>query len=275
MPRLPLFILVGLLLAATDGASAAAPPGDDAFETAIRPLLLDRCIECHGPSKQEHGVRLDRRQDVLQGKAGDQPLVVPGQPDRSRLWQVLQHSEDDIAMPPSSRLPDPQLQAVHDWIAAGAPWPDTSDLEGEARRRLERWRQHWAFQPLQQADLSGCPSEVSPVDYLINQRLMAVGLKPSPEAAPQVLVRRLSFAITGLPPEQRDLEQAVTASAAGTWTAWYTNYVDRLLASPHYGDAGAAIGLIWPVTLTRAAMFLWKTANTPTRGVSANGSFRR
>jgi cytochrome c553 len=236
MPRLHLLILLCLLHCTSGRATAAAPPGDDAFETAIRPLLLDRCIECHGPSKQEHGVRLDRRQDVLQGKAGDQPLVVPGQPDRSRLWQVLQHSKDDIAMPPAGRLADPQLQAVHDWITAGAPWPDTADLEGEARRRLERWRQHWAFQPLQQPDLSGCPPEVSPVDYLLDQRLSAAGLKRSPEAAPEVLVRRLSFAISGLPPELQDLEQAASATAAGTWNTWYTNYVDRLLASPHYGE---------------------------------------
>jgi cytochrome c553 len=230
-------ILAGILLSAVGPAFAAAPPGDDAFETAIRPLLLDRCIECHGPTKQEHGVRLDRRHDVLQGKAGDQPLVVPGQPDRSRLWQVLQHSKEDIAMPPAGRLADPQLQAVHDWITAGAPWPDTADLEGEARQRLQRWRQHWAFQPLQEPDLASCPPDVSPVDYLLDQRLSAAGLKRSPEAPPQVLVRRLAFAITGLPPEPQDLEQGILAAASvGTWNTWYSNYVDRLLVSPHYGE---------------------------------------
>ncbi|MGV2338542.1 MAG UNVERIFIED_CONTAM: hypothetical protein LVR18_32465 [Planctomycetaceae bacterium] len=112
------WLLVGIVVCST--ADFAGADGEEAFEKAIRPLLLDRCIECHGPTKQEHGVRLDRRQDVLQGKAGDQPLIVPGEPARSRIFQVLQHAEDDIAMPPSGRLPEEQRQAVHDWIQAGA-----------------------------------------------------------------------------------------------------------------------------------------------------------
>jgi len=210
--------------------------GNEAFEKAIRPLLLDRCIECHGPSKQEHGVRLDRRQDVLQGKAGDQPLVVPGNPGESRLYQVLQHSKDDIAMPPSGRLPDEQRQAVHDWIQAGAPWPDTADLEGEAKRRLERWREHWAFQPLQQPDLSARGENQSVIDFLIDRELSAAGLQQSPQAAPRVLVRRLAVALTGLPPALDDLQQGEAAAAAGNWDAWYAGYVGRLLSSPHYGE---------------------------------------
>jgi cytochrome c553 len=226
-----------LLCAAFSGTAAAVKAdGEEAFEKAIRPLLLDRCIECHGPTKQEHGVRLDRRQDVLQGKVGDQPLVVPGEPAQSRIFQVLQHLEDDIAMPPSGRLPDEQRQAVHDWIQAGAPWPDTADLEGEAKQRLERWRQHWAFQPLVQADLSAQDPNVSVIDFLIDRKLAAAGLRQSPEASPRVLVRRLAVALTGLPPDLQDLQQGEEAAAAGTWEAWYAAYVDRLLSSPHYGE---------------------------------------
>ncbi|MEY3174271.1 MAG: hypothetical protein RLZZ436_2185 [Planctomycetota bacterium] len=227
-------LLPGVLLGVAAGVVQA--DGEEGFEKAIRPLLLDRCIECHGPTKQEHGVRLDRRQDVLQGKAGDQPLVVPGDPARSRIFQVLQHAEDDIAMPPSGRLPEEQRQAVHDWIQAGAPWPDTADLEGEAKRRLERWREHWAFQPLVQPDLSQRDPGVSVIDFLIDRQLQSAGLQRSPEASPRVLVRRLAVALTGLPPEPQDLQQAEAALAAGTWDAWYTDYVDRLLASPHYGE---------------------------------------
>lgn len=232
-----LLTLLCCLLSCRSGLLAAGGPvADDAFETAIRPLLLDRCIECHGPTKQEQGVRLDRRASVLAGKVGDRPLVVPGEPEQSRLWQVLRHLEDDISMPPAGRLEEVQLQAVYDWIRSGAVWPDTSDLEGAARERLERWREHWAFQPLQRPDVSGCPPELSVVDYLIDRRLSDAGLRRSVEATPRVLVRRVSYAITGLPPELSDLEQGVAAADAGRWDAWYAEYVDRLLSSPHYGE---------------------------------------
>jgi hypothetical protein len=99
-------------------------------------------------TKQEHGVRLDRRNDLLQGKASDVPLIVPGKPEESRITKVLEHSKDDIAMPPSKKLSDAEIAAVHKWIADGAVWPETSDLETEARRRAEKWREHWAFQPV-------------------------------------------------------------------------------------------------------------------------------
>ncbi|MFM7040196.1 MAG: PSD1 and planctomycete cytochrome C domain-containing protein [Planctomycetaceae bacterium] len=228
------WLLVEVVVSSAAGFARA--DGEEAFEKAIRPLLLERCIECHGPTKQEHGVRLDRRRDVFEGKAGDQPLIVPGDPVRSRVFQVLQHAEDDIAMPPSGRLPEEQRQAVHDWIQAGAPWPDTADLEGEAKRRLERWRQHWAFQPLAEPDLSAHDPATSVVDFLIDQKLRAEGLQRSPEASPQVLVRRLAIAVTGLPPEREDVQQGEAAAAAGSWEAWYAAYVDRLLSSPHYGE---------------------------------------
>jgi hypothetical protein len=209
---------------------------DDAFETSIRPLLLDRCIECHGPLKQENGVRLDRRMDVIGGKAGERPLIVPGDPDASRLWQVLQHAENDIAMPEAGKLESAQLQAVRGWIEAGAPWPENSNLEADARRRAEKWRDHWAFQPVRQPDLSSRPEGTNPVDLLIDAKLEEQGLKRSPPAPPAVLVRRLSYALTGLPPESSELHGAVTAAEQNQFPQWYEAYADRLLASPHFGE---------------------------------------
>ncbi len=108
-------------------------------------MLLEKCIECHGPTKQENGIRLDRREDVLNGRAGDALLINVASPGESRLLKVLQYEEGDTQMPPSGKLDESQLEYVQEWIAQGAVWPESTDLEGEAKRRAERWREHWAF----------------------------------------------------------------------------------------------------------------------------------
>jgi mono/diheme cytochrome c family protein len=142
--------------------AAVAGDAEDFFEQRIRPLLLDKCIECHGPTKQENGVRLDRRKDVLEGKAGEIPLINIAAPNESRLLKVLHHAEDDTQMPPSGKLGDEQIQFVQQWIASGAVWPESSDLEGEARRRAERWREHWAFPASSDARLiNGCKRRIT------------------------------------------------------------------------------------------------------------------
>lgn len=210
----------------------------DFFESHVRPLLLDKCIECHGPKKQEQGIRLDRRDDVLNGKASEKPLVMPGSPDESRLLQVLQHSQEDIAMPPAGKLEPQSLDAVRQWIADGAVWPETSNLEAEAIARAERWREHWAFQPIKSPDLSSMPAGNNPVDHLIRQRLQSIGLSTSPEAPREVLVRRLAYAIMGLPPEASDLT-AAKACSDSEWPAWKSQYIERLLASPQFGERWA------------------------------------
>jgi cytochrome c553 len=220
----------------TNAKVATADDRSDFFESQIRPLLLEKCIECHGPTKQENGVRLDRRNDVLQGKASESPLITPGKPEESRLWKVLEHSTDDIAMPPSGKLEEAQRAVIAKWIAEGAIWPETSDLEGEARRRAEQWRSHWAFQPVQKPDLSAVPTGVNPVDFFIDQKLAEKQLKRSEKASPQTLVRRLSFAIAGLPPEQADLNAMADAMAAGSFEQFKNDYINRLLASPQFGE---------------------------------------
>jgi hypothetical protein len=208
----------------------------DFFESRIRPLLLEKCIECHGPAKQENGVRLDRRSDVVSGVAAERPLVSVERPEDSRLLQVLAHSPDDTAMPPSGKLSPDELDAVRTWIVAGAVWPESSDLEGEARRRMEAWREHWAFQPPQMPDLSRIPAGLSPVDGFVREALQEKNLAPSPEAGPEVLVRRMSFALVGLPPEPEELAAARIAVDDGSWAEWKAAYIDRLLQSPHFGE---------------------------------------
>ncbi|MFM8727196.1 MAG: DUF1549 and DUF1553 domain-containing protein, partial [Planctomycetaceae bacterium] len=102
--------------------------------------------------------------------------------------------------------------------------------------RLQRWRQHWAFQPVSRPDVSKKPPEIQTVDWLIDQQLQPAGLARSPQAPAAILVRRLAFAITGLPPELSDLQQARTAADAHNLDPWLSEYTDRLLATPQYGE---------------------------------------
>ena len=228
-------VAVIVLLSASQHAAVAADV-HDFFEQRIRPMLLEKCIECHGPTKQENGVRLDRRDDVLQGRAGESLLINLAAPNESRLLKVLHYAEDDTQMPPSGKLDDEQLAYVQQWITNGAVWPESADLEGEAKRRAERWREHWAFVPPSMPDLSAVPGNEHPIDHFVKARLAAKNLTLSPDASPRVLVRRLSYALLGLPPELSELAEADAAAKNGTLTAWKTAYIDRLLASPHFGE---------------------------------------
>lgn len=220
----------------TFAPAATADDAGDFFEQRIRPMLLEKCIECHGPAKQENGVRLDRREDVLTGKAGDVPLINLSAPDESRLLKVLHYADDDTQMPPSGKLMDVEIEYVRQWIAAGATWPVTSDLEGEARRRAERWREHWAFLPPVMPDLSSVKEGENPIDHFISTKLAANQLAMSAAAPSKVLIRRLSFALVGVPPELSDLAAADEAVASGSFDTWKTDYINRLLNSPQFGE---------------------------------------
>lgn len=233
------FSILLAAFAVITGASGYARGADDKeefFETRVRPLLLDKCVECHGPAKQENDVRVDRRDAMINGKAGDAILVLPGNVSESRLLQVIEHRSDDIAMPPSAKLDDAEIAILTQWVADGAVWPDSANLEADALRRAEQWREHWAFQPVVPPAMSDLPATGNPVDFFIDVRLKEKGLSRSEPATPFVLVRRLSFALIGLPPEQSDIADAAAAAQAGNLTEWMHSYIDRLLNSPHFGE---------------------------------------
>ena len=233
---------VCLLAAAVWGqAIVAADESALLFERHVRPLLIEHCLSCHGPEQQEADVRLDSRQQVLMGTADVDPLVVPGNPDASRLVQVLLYAEDDTQMPPKARLPQPAIDGVRAWIAAGATWPQASEFGAAAAVDVDAWKSHWAFQPIAEPDRPAFGDENwHPIDVFIRHRLAADGVSPSPLADGRTLVRRLSYAIVGLPPDAADLQQVADLEAAGDdTTAFLHDYMDRLLASPHYGERWA------------------------------------
>ncbi|MBC7965055.1 MAG: DUF1549 domain-containing protein, partial [Fuerstia sp.] len=236
-PPFPCVIAVGVIIVfSVSQQSAVADEAADFFEQRIRPLLIEKCIECHGPTKQENEIRFDRRADVLEGKAGEVPLINLATPDESRMLKVLHYTDGDTQMPPSGKLDDEHVAYVREWITHGAVWPESADLEGEAKRRAERWREHWAFIPPVMPDLSAVPENENPIDHFVKVRLAAKNLTLSPPASPKVLVRRLSYALLGLPPELSDIAAADAANANGTLATWKTEFIDRLLTSPHFGE---------------------------------------
>ena len=232
--------LGALALAVLVGWASAAFPqtAEDTafFEAKIRPVLERECLECHSSRKSKGGLTLDSRDHVLKG--GDSgPVVIPGKPGESLLLAALRH--DGPEMPPDRKLPDEVVGNFERWIERGAvdpreapsaPAPE-EDWEQQFKRRLA-W---WSLQPI----VSPAPPAVRQTDWPQNEldrfilaALEAKNLSPAPQADRRTLARRLSFAIIGLPPQPAEVERFV----ADPSPAAMATYVDRLLASEHFGE---------------------------------------
>ncbi|HEV3166974.1 MAG TPA: DUF1549 domain-containing protein, partial [Isosphaeraceae bacterium] len=215
--------LVGLL---ATSAPAQAPID---FSRDVRPILQARCFTCHGPEKQKSGLRLDERAAVFKG--GDSgPAIVPSESDESELIRRINSDEADVRMPPKGeRLTAEQARILKSWIDQGAKWPEDDKLSGKNSR------DHWAFKaPVRPAEpvTKDTSWARSPIDRFVLARLEAEGLKPSPEADKVTLLRRLSLDLIGLPPTPQELDAFLADQSPDA----YEKAVDRLLASPHYGE---------------------------------------
>jgi Protein of unknown function (DUF1553)/Protein of unknown function (DUF1549)/Planctomycete cytochrome C len=208
------------------------------FERTIRPLLAKRCLSCHGTNKPKGGLSLTSRASILAGGRRG-AAVVPGNPGDSLLVEALSH-DSEPRMPPKARLAEPEIQALTQWVELGLPWPESADqapLQAAilgAKPIVDRAK-HWAFQPLGQVlppDLPGDSESRNPIDRLIRARLRDLGLTPSPQADRATLIRRLTFDLTGLPPTPSE----VAAFKNDQRPDAYERLVDRLLASPNYGE---------------------------------------
>ena len=204
----------------------------DHFESAIRPLLIAHCIECHGPDRQESGLRLDSRPGWMKG--GDRgPAIVPGDAENSILLLAVKHADPNLRMP-EEKLSDGDIAAVEKWIREGAVDPRET-AEASSKHVVSDPRTFWSFQPVRELD----PPAVSrtewvrtPVDAFILAQLNANGLTPSPRADARTLVRRAHFDLIGLPPTP---EQVEAFEREPTQDAWVL-LIDQLLASPQYGE---------------------------------------
>ncbi len=211
------------------------------FEKQVRPILAERCYECHSAASRrlEAGLRLDSRQGALQG--GDSgPAIVLGEPDESLLIDAVRY--ESFEMPPRGKLSDDQVKELVQWIASGAAWPqDVTKPEEHAAGQFdleERKSQHWAWRPIHRQTPACVEDESWPrnaIDHFILQRLEAAGLQPAEQADRRTLVRRLYFDLIGLPPSPEQVREFLEDGAEDA----YERLVDRLLTSKHFGEKWA------------------------------------
>jgi len=242
------------------------PAGIEFFEKRVRPLLAARCYSCHSAASRPlmGGLRLDTREGLLTG-GGHGPAIVPGSPETSLLLRALRW-DGALKMPPAGRLPDADIAALAQWIRMGAP--DPRGTRNPAPRKgaltVEQGRRWWAFQPLRRPPVPLVPGGrppaggrsarqigldaprtrpdgprrnpgLHPVDAFLLARLRGKGLSFSPPADRRTLIRRVTFDLTGLPPTSEEVEAFVNDRSPDAWE----KVVDRLLASPHYGERWA------------------------------------
>jgi len=237
-----LFVVVLLVLSATSVLQAANKiPADqiEFFEKEIRPVLVKRCYACHGSKKQEASLRLDSHAWMMKG-SDTGVAVIPGDPLKSRLIQVIQYHDDDSQMPPAGKMPPVEIAALTRWVKMGTPWP-FSDKDAKAAPANGAYdfetlsKNHWAFRPVQNPKLPKVKDQqrvASPVDHFVISRLEEKDLALSPPIDRRKLIRRASIDLTGLPPTYQEVEAFANDSAPNA----YEKLIDRLLASPHYGE---------------------------------------
>ncbi len=191
------------------------------FQRQIRPILSDNCFACHGPDEKQRmvGLRLDEREGAFAARPGG-PAIVAGNPSSSRLYQRIS-AKDATRMPPpasTKSLNEGQIALIRRWIEQGADW-----------------QTHWSFRPPERRPLPEVKDRAwprNPIDHFVLARLEREGLRPSPEADRITLVRRLSLDLTGLPPAPAEVDAFLADKSANA----YEKVVDRLLASPRYGE---------------------------------------
>jgi mono/diheme cytochrome c family protein len=210
-------------------SSAAVSP---LFAETVRPILASRCYSCHGPTLQQNGLRLDSLAAILKGSDNGK-IVMPGKSDSSRLVRRLL-SQERPAMPYGGHPLSPKdIAAVRKWVDARAPGPDSTEPLQTAQAP-----KHWSYiKPVRPAvpTVNNRSWSRNPIDNFILAKLTAEGLKPSPEAAKTVLLRRASLDLIGLPPTQAELDAFLADNSPNA----YEKVVDRLFASPHYGERWA------------------------------------
>jgi cytochrome c553 len=211
------------------------------FEKQVRPLLVARCYECHTGAKAKGNLQLDSRAAALRG--GDTgPAVVPGNPDEGLLVDAIRYGET-YQMPPKGRLAENEIAVLVDWVKRGAPWPakdrpQSVNATGPAPFNYEERAKHWCFQPLAAAPVPAVQNESWPrydVDRFVLAGLEARGLRPAPAADKHVWLRRVTFDLTGLPPTPAEITEFIGDASPEA----HEHVVDRLLASPRYGERQA------------------------------------
>ncbi|HEY1190045.1 MAG TPA: PSD1 and planctomycete cytochrome C domain-containing protein [Gemmata sp.] len=209
---------------------AAPALADDVFESSVRPLLVRHCIGCHGPEKQKGGLRLDSKAGWQTG--GDSgPAIQPGKPDASILIKAV-HGRGGLAqMPPKEKLTEHEIAALTKWVRDGAIDPRAGGPVKFGGTTLEAAKKWWAFQPVKRPAVPKS-AFTNPVDAFIGSKLTERQLQLAPPADKRTLIRRATYDLTGLPPAPGEVEAFLKDESPDA----FAKVVDRLLASPHYGE---------------------------------------
>ncbi|MGV3532161.1 MAG: DUF1549 domain-containing protein, partial [Chthoniobacteraceae bacterium] len=226
----PRFLAVSILLLALQ-AGSRADDGIEFFENKVRPVLAEHCYECHGAEKQKGGLRLDGVTAIREGGDSGAPFV-PGKVDESLLITALRYHDKDMRMPPpkdgvSRQLPTAQINDFAQWIQMGAPMPKETIVAKDAP--------HWAFQPISQPAppaVNDAAWGKTEIDAFILAKLDGAGLRPAEAADRRTLIRRATYDLTGLPPTGDEVRDFLADDSPDA----FARVVDRLLASPRYGE---------------------------------------
>ena len=231
MKRVASLALLSLAVAVPARAADATADGAAFFETKVRPVLVEHCYDCHSGAKNKGGLSLETKAGWAKGGENG-PAIVPGKPDDSLLIQAVRYTDKDFAMPPEKKggkLKDAEIAVLEEWVKMGAPDPReaVAKIAGMAAAEAKSW---WAFQPLPVP--SATAATPAQMDAFINARLTPAGLQAAPPADKRTLIRRATFDLTGLPTTPEE----VAAFLVDTTPDAFGKVVERLLASPHYGE---------------------------------------
>jgi hypothetical protein len=224
------FVVIALVLLPGRGELFAAETSSEFFEKRIRPILVERCYECHATGKKtKGGLALDTAAATLKG--GDSgPAILPGNVRDSLLIKAVRYSEENLQMPPKHRLDAAEVELLERWVATGAPDPRTNSAPKGAPS-LE----HWSLQPLGNPPVPKPRNSRWPnneIDRFVLATLEARGLTPSPPADRRTLIRRTTFDLLGLPPSPEEIAAFLQDREPGA----FERVIERLLSSPHYGE---------------------------------------
>lgn len=203
----------------------ADPAAIEFFEKQVRPVLAEHCYECHGAKKQSGGLRLDNKASLFKGSENG-PIVVSGEPDNSPMILAIRQ-QGEVKMPPKSKLSAAAVEALATWVKLGAPYPDNANPVADPGKS------HWAYRPVADPLPPTTKAAVeNPVDRFVAARLETNGLALSSPANKRILVRRVTYDLTGLLPTPEEVEAFVSDPSPNA----YEKLVDHLLDSPHYGE---------------------------------------
>lgn len=241
--------LLPLLSTLSFGNGATLSEGEKLFVQEIRPLFAEKCLACHGdkPNKLKGDYDMRKRATLLKGGESGDPALIPGKPDQSPLYLAVTWKDSDLEMPPkeNDRLDRKQIAAIKKWIELGAPWVEAAtaakhtdeNKDGKVTVKTsggtsETWTKRryrpediWAYQPLTKPKVPSNENSKNPIDAFVHAKLKKAGLEPAPRADAKTLRRRVTFGLTGLPPDTKK-------PSPGSWE----KLVDELLASPRYGE---------------------------------------